>query len=86
MKDLVDDRVLESGFSNKKREQNFSNFDFSLFEGNFEHVNRLVNSREYMEKLVNFSKTIVIILKLMTMDYSFMVKAVQVRHILLQQW
>ena len=56
MKDLVEDRVLESGFSNKKREQNFSNFDFSLFEGNFEHVNRLVNSREYMEKLVNFSK------------------------------
>ena len=31
MKDLVEDRVLESGFSNKKREQNFSNFDFSLF-------------------------------------------------------
>ncbi|MFT4445809.1 ATP-binding protein [Parvimonas sp. G1967] len=56
MKDLVEDRVLESGFSNKKREQNFSNFDFSLFEGNFEHVNRLVNSREYMEKLINFSK------------------------------
>lgn len=56
MSDLVEDRVLESGFSNKKREQNFSNFDFSLFEGNFEHVNRLVNSREYMEKLVNFSK------------------------------
>ena len=56
MKDLVDDRVLESGFSNKKREQNFSNFDFSLFEGNFEHVNRLVNSREYIEKLINFSK------------------------------
>ena len=47
MHDLVEDRVLESGFSNKKREQSFDNFDFSLFEGNFEHANRLVNSREY---------------------------------------
>lgn len=56
MDDLVEDRVLESGFSSKKREQNFSNFDFSLFEGNFEHANRLVNSREYIEKLISFSK------------------------------
>lgn len=56
MKDLVDDRVLESGFSNKKREQNFANFEFSLFDGNFEHANRLVNSREYIEKLISFSK------------------------------
>ena len=56
MHDLVEDRVLESGFSNKKREQSFDNFDFSLFEGNFEHANRLVNSREYVEKLINFSK------------------------------
>ena len=31
MHDLVEDRVLESGFSNKKREQSFDNFDFSLF-------------------------------------------------------
>lgn len=56
MKDLVEDRVLESGFSNKKREQNFTNFDLSLFEGNFELGNRLVNCREYIEKLINFSK------------------------------
>lgn len=56
MKDLVEDRVLESGFSNKKREQNFSNFDFSLFEGNFELGNRLVDSRIYVEKLVAFAK------------------------------
>ena len=56
MSDLVEDRVLESGFSNKKREQNFANFEFSLFDGNFEHANRLVNSREYIEKLISFSK------------------------------
>ena len=56
MNDLVEDRVLESGFSNKKREQSFSNFEFSLFDGNFEHANRLVNSREYIEKLISFSK------------------------------
>ena len=56
MNDLVEDRVLESGFSNKKREQSFSNFEFSLFDGNFEHGNRLVNSKEYVEKLISFSK------------------------------
>lgn len=57
MKDLVEDRVLESGFSNKKREQNFSNFDFSLFEGKFEFDNKLVGSREYIQKLVTLSKS-----------------------------
>lgn len=57
MSDLVEDRVLESGFSNKKREQNFSNFDFSLFEGKFEFDNKLVGSREYIQKLVTLSKS-----------------------------
>ncbi len=56
MNDLVEDRVLESGFSSKKREQNFLNFDFSLFDGNFEHGNRLVDSKTYIEKLVTFAK------------------------------
>ena len=56
MNDLVEDRVLESGFSNKKREQSFTNFEFSLFDGNFEHGNRLVKSKEYIEKLISFSK------------------------------
>ena len=39
MKDLVDDRVLESGFSNKKREQNFSNFIGSIHKLSSQSIN-----------------------------------------------
>lgn len=56
MNDVVEDRVLESGFSRKKREQNFKNFKFSLFEGTFETTGKIRNTREYIEKLVNYSK------------------------------
>lgn len=56
MDDLIKDRVLESGFSAKKRKQNFKNFDYSLFEGNFEISSKLVNARVYMEKLIEYAK------------------------------
>lgn len=56
MKDVINDRVLESGFSVKKRSQNFTNFNFSLFEGNFEISGKIRNTKEYMKVLVEYAK------------------------------
>ena len=51
MHDLVEDRVLESGFSSKKREQNFSNFDFSTISSKL--VNISVPSTIYLQILLH---------------------------------
>ena len=56
MQDLISERISESGFSNKKREKNFENFDYSLFDGKFVNSGRLIESNQYIRKLVDFAK------------------------------
>lgn len=56
LKDLVEDRLSESGISEQKRKSNFKNFNFSLFFGTFENSNQIIDSNKYMKKLVSFAK------------------------------
>lgn len=56
MKDVVKDRVLESGFLDKKRDKNFKNFNLSLFNGNCVISGQNVDINFYIKKLVDYTK------------------------------
>lgn len=56
MKDVIKDRVLESGFLDKKRDKNFKNFNFSLFNGNCVIAGQNIDINFYIKKLVDYTK------------------------------
>lgn len=56
LKETLLDRISESGINSVSRDKNFKNFDISLFDGSFKNGNILIDSKDYMKKLINFSK------------------------------
>lgn len=56
LNESLGDRILESGITSVSRNKNFQNFNMDLFTGTFESDKIIIDSREYIKKLCNFSK------------------------------
>lgn len=56
LESTLDERITESGLNSSSRNKNFDNFNFDLFDGSFKNGNTLINAKDYMKKLFNFSK------------------------------